>query len=436
MKRFSFLLTVIIISSVSWAQNGGSAVAKSKNPVLQLIKPEAVGFSSERLKRIDDNITGWMNTGKLNGAVALIIRNGKIVYNKAFGYDDLEKTKLIRTDHIYRIASQTKAITSTAIMMLYEEGKFLLDDAVSKYIPEFAKQQVLDKFNAVDTTYTTVPAKSEITIRQLLTHTSGVSYPQIGTKEANVIYAKAKLMAGIGVGNQRSLAEDVKTIAKLPLIHQPGEKFTYGFNTDILGYLVEIFSGISLEEFFKKRIFEPLGMNDTYFSLPVSKYNRLVTLYEEKDNQLQKRDQQVDFNGAIYADYPKMQNTYFSGGGGLSSTIMDYAIFLQMLLNGGEYNGKRLLARHTVRMMTMNQVGDISRGANKFGLGFGITSETGSAALPTPEGVYEWGGAFATTYWVDPKEKIVALFYRQLWRTTLGEMPNKFKVLVYSALND
>jgi CubicO group peptidase (beta-lactamase class C family) len=336
----------------------------------------------------------------------------------------------------YRIASQTKAITSAAIMMLYEEGKFLLDDPVSRYIPEFAKQQVLDKFNPADTTYTTVPAKSEVTIRQLLTHTSGISYPQIGTKEANAIYAKAQLMAGIGVDNSRSLAADVKTIARLPLMHQPGEKFTYGFNTDILGYLVEFFSGMSLDDFFRKRIFEPLGMNDTWFYLPASKHSRLVNLYVEKDEKLEKPGTMIDFNGLVYTDYPKMENTYYSGGGGLSSTAKDYAIFLQMLLNGGTYNGKRLLSRHTVRMMTMNQIGDISRGVNKFGLGFGITTEPGSALLPTPEGVYEWGGAFATTYWVDPKEKLIGVFYRQLWRSTFGETANKFKVLVYAALND
>lgn len=434
MKKIILISSLLIFHVTSFAQQ--TVVAASKATVLTPAKPEAAGFSAERLQRIDENIKQWMEDGRLNGGVALIIRNGKIVYHKAFGFDDPEKTKPIRTDNIYRIASQTKAVTSAAIMMLYEEGKFLLDDPVSRYIPEFAKQQVLDKFNPADTTYTTVPAKSEVTIRQLLTHTSGISYPQIGTKEANAIYAKAHLMAGIGVDNSRSLAADVKTIAKLPLMHQPGEKFTYGFNTDILGYLVEYFSGMSLDAFFRKRIFEPLGMNDTYFYLPAAKHSRLVNLYVEKDKQLEKPGAMFDFNGEINTDYPKMQNTYYSGGGGLSSTAKDYAVFLQMLLNGGTYNGKRLLSRHTVRMMTMNQIGDVSRGANKFGLGFGITTEKGSSLLPTPEGVYEWGGAFATTYWADPKEKLIGIFYRQLWRSTFGETANKFKVLVYSALND
>jgi CubicO group peptidase (beta-lactamase class C family) len=435
MKKILYLsISVLFLQFTGVAQNSATTIPKTQKPVLQIAKPEAVGFSTTRLNRIDDNINGWIKDGRLNGCVALIIHNGKIVYHKAFGYDDLGKTKPIRTDNIYRIASQTKAITSVAAMMLYEEGKFLLDDAVSKYIPEFAKQQVLDKFNEADTTYTTVPAKSEITIRQLLTHTSGVSYPQIGTKEANAIYAKAGLVAGLGVEVGRLLADDVKTIAKLPLIHQPGEKFSYGFNSDILGRLVEIFSGMSLDQFFKKRIFEPLGMHDTYFYLPTAKQNRLVNLYEEVDGKLQHAKPVTEQNGAFLLNYPKTAGTYFSGGAGLSSTALDYAIFLQMLLNGGEYNGKIFLSRNTVRMMTMNQIGEIPFGSNKFGLGFGITTEKGSSLLPTPEGVYEWGGAFATTYWADPKENLIGIIYRQLYRTTLGEIPNKFKVLVYQAL--
>jgi len=220
------------------------------------------------------------------------------------------------------------------------------------------------------------------------------------------------------------------------LMHQPGERFTYGLNTDVLGYLVEITSGMSLDEFFRKKIFEPLGMHDTYFYLPPSKYSRLVTLHEEVKEKLQKADAEIKYNGIFVTDYPKTKGTYFSGGAGLSSTAMDYAIFLQMLLNGGQFNGERILSRNTVRMMTMNQIGDISFGNNKFGLGFGITTAKGSSIIPTPEGVFEWGGAFATTYWADPKEKLIGIIYRQLWGTTHREAPNKFKVLVYQALND
>lgn len=406
-----------------------------KATVLQPAPPESAGFSSERLMRIDNNFKDWMSDGRLNGAVALITRNGKIVYHKAFGYDDLEKKRPMKTDMIFRIASQTKAITSVAVMILYEEGKFLLDDAVSKYIPEFAKPQVLNAFNEKDSSYTTTPAKREITIRDLLTHTSGIGYAQIGSKEANAIYAKNDITAGIGVDSDQSLANAMKKLGKLPLMHEPGEKFTYGLNTDLLGYLVEVVSGKSLADFFKDRIFDPLGMKDTYFYLPETKYNRLVQIYQEKDKKLQQQSE-VSQNGKFLLDYPATKGTYYSGGAGLSSTALDYAIFLQMILNGGEYNGKRILARNTVRMMTMNQVGDINMGNNKFGLGFGITTEKGSGILPTPQGVFEWGGAFSTTYWADPKEKLIGIIYRQLWGSTQWDIPNKYKVLVYSALAD
>jgi CubicO group peptidase (beta-lactamase class C family) len=392
-------------------------------------------FAAERLKRIDANMQSWVTEGRMNGGVALIVHKGKVVYQKGFGYDDPEKKIPIRPDHIYRIASQTKAITSVAIMMLYEEGKFLLDDPLSRYIPEFAKPTVLDKFNEADSSYTTIPAKSEITIRQLLTHTSGIGYAVIGSKESNAIYAKAGLTAGIGSPIGQVLSTDIKKLGKLPLLHQPGEKFTYGLNTDVLGYLVEVVSGMSLDAFFRERIFEPLGMKDTYFNVPPAKQQRIVRIYEPKDNKLVPADKEIHYNGGIFIqDYPKMTNTYFSGGAGLSSTAYDYAIFLQMLLNGGHYNGKRLLSRNTIRMMTMNQSGDLYPGPNDFGLGFSITTHQGSAELPVPEGTFEWGGAFTTSYWADPKENLIGIFFRQLWRAPYGEDGVKFKVLVYQAL--
>lgn len=251
MKKIIAFAGVLLFCNLSFSQTKMN-VASSSLP-LEQVKPEAAGFSSERLKRIDNNIMKWVSDGHTTGAVALILRNGKIVYHKAFGYDDLEKTKPMRTDNIFRIASQTKAITSVAVMMLYEEGKFLLDDPVSRYIPEFAKQQVLDSFIAKDSSYTIVPAKTEVTIRQLLTHTSGVGYAQIGSKEANAIFAKGGISSGIGVEEGRLLATDIKKLAKLPLMHQPGERFTYGLNTDVLGYLVEVTSGMSLDEFFRKK---------------------------------------------------------------------------------------------------------------------------------------------------------------------------------------
>ena len=416
------------------------ARAQSVKPVPHIVTnaaPAAAGMSADRLVRIDEAANQWVRDGFTNGCVALIIRDGKIVYHKAFGYNDEAKKQPLKADDIFRIASQSKAITSVAAMMLYEEGKFLLDDPVSMYIPEFKNTPVLDKFNPKDTTWTTLPAKSGITVRQLLTHTSGLGYAQIGSPEANAIYAKAGLVDGFGGQTGHLLATDMKKLGALPLMHQPGEKFTYGLNSDLLGYLVEVWSGMSLDQFFRKRIFEPLGMNDTYFYLPAAKQSRLVNVFTEQDGKLQTVKGPVDQSGAPKSfEYPKTQGTYFSGGAGLSSTALDYAIFLQMLLNGGEYNGKRLLARNTVRMITMNQIGDLSLGANKFGLGFQVMTEKGSAALPEQEGSFEWGGAFTTTYWADPKEKLVGIIYRQHFRVNDHAISNKFKVLTYSAIND
>ena len=391
------------------------------------------GFSTERFKTIDDNMNEWVKKGWMNGAVALIIRNGKIAYYKPVGYNETQTKDLMKRDGIFRIASQTKAITSVAVMMLYEEGKFLLDDPISKYIPSYANEKVIDKFNANDSTYSTVPAKRQITVRDLLTHTSGLGYAQIGDKISNALYAKNNITAGVNVQDD-NLSNAMSRLGTLPLIHQPGEKFTYGLNVDLLGELVEIWSGKTLEEFFNQRIFVPLGMNDTYFNLPQSKANRLVNMYsEDSTGVLQKQKA-----GALgmNVNYPLVKKGYFSGGAGLSSTAMDYAIFLQMMLNNGIYNGKRLLSRNTVRMMTMNQIGDLNAGADKFGLGFAVVTEKSSAAFPSQAGTYSWGGAFKTSYWVDPKEKMIVIFYRQLTNTTHNELGDKFRVLAYQALND
>ncbi len=426
MRKY-FLLLLLLFTELSLV---------SAQKISALTTPEAAGFSTERLKRLDREMNEWVNKEWMQGGAALVIRNGKVAYYKAVGYNDLTTKSAMQKEDIFRIASQTKAITSVAMMILFEEGKFFLDDAVSKYIPAFKKQQVLDKFNAADTTYTTVVAKSEITIRQLLTHTSGLGYAQIGSKEANAIYAKSNLTAGIGVQDDK-LLDAMNRLGKLPLMHQPGEKWTYGLNSDLLGCLVEVISGMSLNDFFRIRIFEPLGMKDTYFLIPQEKASRLVNLYrEDSTGKLLKAESKM-LNGPVGADYPLNNSTYYSGGAGLSSSIYDYGVFLQMLLNNGVYNGKRILSRNTVRIMTTNQIGDVSiRGDDKFGLGFQIITEKSSGRTLAQSGTYSWGGAFATSYWVDPKEKMVILFYRQLQGSTHGDVVEKFRALVYQAIND
>jgi CubicO group peptidase (beta-lactamase class C family) len=425
MKRLFIILSTLVVLFAC------QPLKEKESLVLKESAPEAAGFSGERLARIDSTMNTWVAKGWINGAVGLIARDGKIIYYKASGYNDLETKAKLNRDDIFRIASQTKAITSVAVMMLYEEGKFLLEDPVSKFIPSFADLKVLDKFNPKDTTYTTLPAKRKITIRDLLTHTSGIDYAQIGSPEANAIYAKNKITAGLDV-YEGSLAEAMTRLGSLPLSHQPGERWTYGLNIDLLGRLVEIWSGLTLEEFFNQRIFQPLGMNDTYFNIPEEKANRLVNFFMEDSTGLKK------YTTALGGDmnFPLRKKSYFSGGGGLSSTVYDYAIFLQMLLNNGEYNGKRYLSRNTVRMMTMNQIGDLSLGENKFGLGFAIVTEKGSSLSPNQVGTYSWGGAFSTIYWVDPQEKMVVLLYRQMWGAHAEEIEGSYKALVYQALND
>jgi CubicO group peptidase (beta-lactamase class C family) len=394
--------------------------------------PEVAGFSSERLKRLDTNFNDWVTKGWMNGAVALVIHDGKIAYYKAFGYNDMATKAPLAKDGIFRIASQTKAITSVAVMMLHEEGKFLLDDPVSKYIPTFAKPKVLAKYNAKDTTYTSVPARREVTIRDLLTHTSGIDYASIGSDTANAIYAKNKVTAGLYTDD--NLVAAMTRLGTLPLMHQPGERWIYGLNIDLLGALVEIWSGMSLDDFFRTRIFEPLGMNDTYFNIPPAKASRLVNFFRE-DSTGHIVKEPFAF-GQLDMSYPLHKKTYFSGGGGLSSTIFDYGIFLQMMLNGGVYNGVRLLSPTSVRLMTMNQIGNLSLGDGKFGLGFSVLTDKGSYRTPAKPGTYGWGGAFSTTYYVDPASKLVVLLYRQMWGSHMGEMSGKFDVLVYQALKE
>jgi CubicO group peptidase (beta-lactamase class C family) len=426
-----FLLSACIASVIP---------AQTQSKVLTAAAPEAGGFSAVRLGRLDSGMKDWVRKKWINGSVVLIARRGKIVFDKAYGYNDPDTKAPLDKNGIFRVASQTKAITTVAVMMLWEEGKFSLDDPVSRFIPSFANEKVLDSFNPKDTTYTTVPAKRPVTIRDLLTHTSGIGYPAIGTPAENAIYAKNYVTGGVGVKEQK-LSDAMERLGELPLFFQPGTQWKYGLNMDVLGYLVQIWSGMTLEEFFTKRIFHPLGMKDTYFNVPAAKGPRLVNFFIG-DSTGSIKKQGSTFGGALDMNYPLHKTAYFSGGGGLSSTVYDYAVFLQMLLNNGEYNGVRLLARNTVRMMTENQIGDLHPNIgdhadeNKFGFGFFIISDKGSRSGPSQEGTYSWGGVFSTSYWVDPKEDMIVLIYRQIWGPYVGNTDKVFKPLVYQAINN
>ncbi len=424
MKKTLFLQLALAMF-IAWS------CSKNNDTQLKVSTPESVQVSAERLSRIDTMLLESINNHWIAGAVGLIARDGKIIYNRSFGVCDLENKSPMQTDAIFRIASQTKAIVSIGLMMLFEEGKFLLDDPVSKYIPEFANPKILDKFNEKDSTYTTVPANREITIRDLLTHTSGIDYAGIGSPTMNAIYTKGGITGGFG-NDRIKIGDDIRLLGKLPLVHQPGERFTYGLNVDVIGYLIEVLSGESLDQYLKSRLFYPLGMDDTWFYLPADKQARLVKVNTENADHLVISMTQ----GQNLVNYPLLKGTYFSGGAGLSSTTRDYAIFLQMLLNKGEYNGKRLLSRRTVELITCNQIGDLDLGRDKFGLGFEITTKEGQAQLGISEGSFAWGGYFGTTYWADPTERLVCLLFMQQSPLSHGEIQNKFKAMVYQALNN
>lgn len=434
MKSFFLLLTSLLCLQLV-AQTG----TFQKPTLLQEAPPQSVGIYPERLNRLDGLFQSYINKGAFPGVVAIVVRDGKIVYHKAFGKSDLDSKRTMQKDDIFRIASMTKAITSLGIMMLHEEGKIMLDDPISKYIPEFAKPNVLDQFNPKDSSYTTVPAKREITVRHLLSHTSGINYNAIaGDERMRMIYTKAGGIIDAFTTEPLKIGDMVKKLAKQPLTHQPGEKWTYGLSIDVLGYLIEIVSGQTLAEYFQQHIFAPLGMKDTYFYLPDSHKNRLVPLYsEDKEKGLVKG---TTGNLTTNPNYPiEGAKTYYSGGGGLSSTAYDYAIFLQMLLNNGVYNGKRLLSRKGVELFTnANQTNNLFPDPRAyFSLGFSVTNEVGRASDLTSVGRFTWGGAFSTHYFADPKEKISGVLMKQMWPTSFGgELDRKFELMIYQALDN
>lgn len=382
-------------------------------------------FDAERLARVDAWVQRLIADRKIPGAVVMLTRDGRTVYHKAFGSRDLGTHVALKPNDIFRIASQSKAITSLAVMMLWEEGRFKLDDPIGNYLPAFKEQTVLTRFNPADSSYEARPTRRRITIRQLLTHTSGLDYADIGSDEFKAIYAKAGLSA---IGHEGDiLAEKVDVLGKLPLKHEPGERFTYSLSIDVLGRFVEVMSGMPLDRFFRTRIFEPLRMNDTYFEVPASKRDRLVALHVIKDSVFVASHEKT---GGIHADFPARTVSYFSGGGGLSSTTADYTRFLQMFLNGGELGGTRVLGRKTVEMMLTNQIAPLQP---PFGLGFALETPEIDYRSPLTVGSFWWSGAFNTWYWADPKERLIGLLFTNTFGapTDLGDT---FKVLVYSAL--
>jgi CubicO group peptidase (beta-lactamase class C family) len=319
-------------------------------------------------------------------------------------------------------------------MMLWEEGMFQLDDPISKYIPEFKNPTVFQGFHYGDTSYTSVPAAGEITIRHLLTHTSGLGYGVIdGDERMKMIYHKAGV-TDLFTTEDISIGESVKKLAKLPLHHQPGEKYTYSEGLDVLGYFVEIISGMSFDQFLRERLFRPLGMEDTWFYLPDEKANRLVSVQKKENGEW------VKFPNTFYdTDYPiKGAKRFYSGGAGLSSTAKDYATFLQMYLNGGELNGVRILSRPTIKTIMGNQTGDLYGGGSKhYGLAFGVVTEAGqdSGGIGSV-GTFDWGGYFNTQYFADPEEKIIGILMKQTQGPISDQTSWKFRQMVGAMLDE
>ena len=400
MKREIILLCILFstVYTSIYAQYPKKDGFKPQNFVEKIDSNDII---AERLCRIDTAFQRAVDQGILPQAVTLVIHKGNIIHYKAYGWRNIEKKIKCEKDDIFRIASQTKAISVCALMTLWEQGLFRLDDPIKKYIPAFENMQVLDSFDVTTRKYTTRPAKRDITIRDLMTHTSGICY--------NGVHWDIAIDSGVPPLNSLeniTLEEVVNRIAKLPLAHDPGEKFTYSMNIEVLGRLAEILSGKSIDRFLKETIFDPLGMTDTYFYLPKEKKNRLVTLYTYPEGgPLQKS------NHPIYQSFPIAgAKTYCSTGAGLSGTALDYAKFCQMVMNGGEFNNHRILGRKTIEMMMRNNVHDL-RGEIGFGLAWDVFRPQYVYKTIVSEGASRWGGMFGTDYIIDPAEDLIVIMY-------------------------
>lgn len=407
-----------------------SAIAQE----LPTAKPESVGMSSERLERIGTAVQHSIDDKRIAGAVTLVVRRGRVVWFKPQGMMDREAGKAMRPDTMFRICSMTKPITSLAVMMLYEEGRFLLDDPVSKYLPEFKNPKVLVK-PASGEAYT-IPASREITIRDLLRHTSGLTYHW--NDNLGPMYKAANVAHGL-LPYDGTIEDNVKRLASIPLLFNPGDRWEYSLGVDVLGRLVEVVSGKSLDEFFRTRIFEPLGMKDTYFYPPEDKLPRLAAAYTYYPDKGLNRfpDTPITEGSLVYsADYPyRGPKKLFSGGAGLTSTPADYARFCQMMLDGGKVGSTRLLSRKSVELMTQDQLGKISADQG-FGLGFGVEGVKAPLSELGSPGEYNWGGFFYTGFVIDPKEQMIVIFMGQLHPSGDLSLDREVGVLAYQAIID
>ncbi len=395
-------------------------------------RAEEVGMSAERLERIRVAMQRYVDRNDVPGVVTLVARRGRVVHYAAVGFRDAEARAPMTNDAIFRIASMTKPIASVALMMLYEEGRFLLGDPVAKWLPEFADMKVAVPAGSdrAGEPYRLVPAARPITIRHLLNHTAGLPNSYRGLTQPE--YAK---LAAARQPND-TVADALKRLAKLPLNFHPGDAWEYGPATDVVGRLVEVISDQTLDQFLRRRIFEPLGMEDTHFYLPATKVARFAALYQPGP------DKKIRLTEAptVQSRFVREPHVYFSGSGGLVSTASDYYRFQQMMLNGGELDGVRLLGRKTVELITANSTGDLpiwstGRGYG-FGLGYSVVKDVGEIGQPGSAGQYGWGGAFCTYFWVDPAEELIGVIMTQVRPYTHLNIRAEFQVLANQAITD
>jgi len=413
----TFLL--LLVAAPLWAQG------------LPTASPEEVGLSSERLERIAPFLQRHIDEDLIAGSVVMVARNGRVAYHEAFGGLDMDADTPMAKDSIFRIYSMTKPITSLAVMMLWEEGLFLLNDPVSKYIPELGGLRVGTDGVGADgqPEFSTMRSSRDMTVRDLLRHTSGLTYGIFGSSTVDKMYNEEELL------DSESLAEFVDQLSQLPLRYDPGTTWNYSVSTDVLGRFVEVVSGMPFDQFLEERIFRPLEMNDTAFWVPESKAHRLTTLYTPNGpGDLTLKEMETDGIARDYREPPAAP----SGGGGLLSTATDYVRFCQMLLNGGELGGIRLLGTHTVEMMTRDHLGDIEMGLGSaghgFGLGFMINTDLGLVGGTAHEGTYSWGGYAHTRFWVDPVDDLIGIFMIQILPSSAVDYGEKFKSLVYQSI--
>ena len=390
--------------------------------------PEREGFSAERLHKINLVMKQHVDAGRVAGASGLLVRNGKVVFRENWGE--------MKPDSIVRMYSMTKGVTGVAAMILYEEGKFVMTDPVSKYLPEFTHMRVGKESTdaAGKKIYYSVPAERQITVRDLFRHTTGLDYSGPKDENGEVAYKKIEMVGG-APQVPFDLAEAVKRLATAPLNDEPGTKFRYGYSIDVLGRLVEVLSGMTLDRFFEERIFRPLGMKDTGFFVPEEKWNRLATLYSPK------KGGGIERMAAAPQESFKKKPALLLGGAGLTSTLEDYSRFYAMLLNDGQFDGARILGRKSVELMRSDHLGslphvDVSLPEwEGFGLTFAVSPGPGKSADIGSPGSYRWGGAAGTTFWIDPKEHMFGIFLIQTF-PAFWEPSAEFQRLAYAALVD